>query len=250
MELDEFLTVVPSFGSLSDTDQVKHLAWFLHRHKGKETFDTGSIRACYSAVSMKEPNVSREISRLHGRRQLLKSGSGYRLERSERAALDARYGEHQSTIALRQLLLDLPGKISNDNERTFLREVLDCYKVKAFRSTTVMAWNLAYDHLLAWIMAEPRRLTDFNGGIDSRLGPKRAGTVRIAKRDNFEDLTEREVLDIAAKTDLIADNMKKVLVRGLDDRNLAAHPSGIEIDQPNAESTIYSLVANVVLKLT
>jgi hypothetical protein len=249
MELDEFLTLVPDFGSLSDTEQVKHFAWFVYRHRGKAVFDTAVIRACYVEVGIQEPKVSREISRLYDRKQILKVDGGYRLERSERETLDKKYGDHQSTIVVKQLLLDLPGKVSDANEKTFLREAIDCYKVKAYRAATVMSWNLAYDHLLTWIVAKPERLTDFNGGIDARLGAKRAGTVRITKRDNFEDLTEREVLDIAAKTDLIADNMKKVLVRGLDDRNLAAHPSGIEIDQPNADSTIYSLVTNVVLKL-
>jgi len=41
--------------------------------------------------------------------------------------------------------------------------------------------------------------------------------------DNFEDLREREVLDIASKTNVISDGVKKVLVIGLDRRNLAAH---------------------------
>ena len=44
-------------------------------------------------------------------------------------------------------------------------------------------------------------------------------------------------------------NGKKVLVIGLDRRNLAAHPSGIHIAQPTADEMIYSLVTNVVLKL-
>jgi hypothetical protein len=248
MELDEFLTLVPNFGSLSDADQVKHFAWFLYRHKGQEMFNTGSIRACYAKLSMSEPNVSREISTLHDRKQVLRIDGGYRLEKSERDALDKKYGEHQSTIVVKQLLLDLPGKISNENEQTFLREALDCYKVKAYRAATVMVWNLTYDHLLTWMMADPKRLSDFNGGIDAQVGPKRAG-IRITKRDNFEDLKESEVLHIAAKTDVIGDSIKKVLVRGLEDRNLAAHPSGLEIAQPNADSTIYNLVTNVVLKL-
>ena len=248
MELDEFLTLVPNFGSLSDTDQVKHFAWFLYRHRGKEVFNTASIRACYHEVQITEPNVSREISRLYERKQILRADGGYRLERSEREALDKNYGEHQSTIAVKQLLLDLPGRISDANEKTFLREALDCYKAKAYRAATIMAWNLTYDHLLAWIIADVQRLADFNNGIDARVGAKRAG-IRIKKSENFEDLKESEVLDIAAKTDVIADNLKKVLVRGLEDRNLAAHPSQIEIAQPTADNTIYSLVTNVVVKL-
>jgi hypothetical protein len=131
----------------------------------------------------------------------------------------------------------------------FSKEALACYQVKAFRAATVMTWNLAYDHFLTWLMRDAQRLSDFNARVDAKVGPKRAG-LRIRKRDNFEDLKEREVLDIAASADVISDNLKKVLIRGLEDRNLAAHPTGIEIAQPSADNTIYSLVTNVVLKLS
>jgi len=249
MELDEFVRLIPNFAGLSDPEQVKHLAWYLHRHKDQELFGLASIRACYATLSMQEPNLSREFGRLYGRKQILKVGSDYRLERTVRGALDETYGEHQSTIVVRHLLLDLPGKISDDNETTFLREALDCYKVKAFRAATVMVWNLAYDHFLTWLIADARRLAAFNSRIDAHVGTRRSG-IRIQKRDNFEDLKEREVLDIAARADIISDSLKKVLIRGLEDRNLAAHPTGIEIAQPNADNTIYSLVTNVVLKLS
>src|SRR5438093_1262785 len=68
--------------------------------------------------------------------------------------------------------------------------------------------------------------------------------------DNFEDLREREVLDIASKTNVISDGVKKVLVIGLDRRNLAAHPSGIHIAQQKlaalSESNVEERVATFI----
>ena len=111
-----------------------------------------------------------------------------------------------------------------------------------------MVWNLAYDHLLTWLTADAKRLADFNANIPVPSGGKRPAAV-IGRRDDFEDLRERQVLDIASKANLITDGVKKVLVMGLDRRNLAAHPSGIDIAQPTADDMIHSLVTNVVLKL-
>lgn len=250
MELDEFVALVPNLAKLSYPDQVKHFVWYLHRFRANDRVDAASIRACYEAVAMKAPNISRELFRLYDRGDLLRVAEGeYRLERGERDALDKKYGEHQSTVVVKQLLLDLPGKIADDNEKTFLREALDCYKARAYRAATVMVWNLTYDHLLTYIMADAKRLADFNSGIAGHVGMRRAGTV-IHKRDDFEDLKEREVLDIASKTNVISEGIKKVLVIGLDRRNLAAHPSGVHIAQPTADDMVYSLVTNVVIKLT
>jgi hypothetical protein len=146
-------------------------------------------------------------------------------------------------------LKHLPGKISDEGERLFLSEALKCYHAKAFRATIVMAWNLAYDHVLYWILKEPARLAEFNRKIAGKVGPKRAW-ITIAKREDFEDLKESEVLDICGTAGLFAsDNTKRVLGIQLTKRNLAAHPSLLEIGQPQADDAVYDLVNNVVLAL-
>jgi hypothetical protein len=48
-----------------------------------------------------------------------------------------------------------------------------------------MAWNLAYDHLLNWILKEPSRLAAFNAQIIVRIGAKRGTGLIIAKREDF-----------------------------------------------------------------
>ena len=47
-----------------------------------------------------------------------------------------------------------------------MTEALTCYRDRAFRATIVMTWNLAYDHLLNWIMAN--HLARFNAAISVR----------------------------------------------------------------------------------
>ena len=69
----------------------------------------------------------------------------------------------------------------------------------------------------------------------------------MAKRDDFEDLKESEVLDIIGRASLFSQNVKKIIEIQLTKRNLAAHPSLVVIEGPQADDTISSLVNNVVL---
>src|ERR1051325_3955881 len=152
MELSEFTLLVPNFSSLPQTDQILHFAWYLHTHRKRDVIDQSTIRGCYNEKSWDEPNLSLVFKRLLERRRkvVLQAGSGFRLEGKKRQELDQKYLPHETTIAVSQLMKDLIGKVSDQSERRFLSEATKCYHVKAFRAAIVMAWNLAYDHLLNW----------------------------------------------------------------------------------------------------
>jgi hypothetical protein len=152
----------------------------------------------------------------------------------------------RASIAIDELLKGLVGKVSNDGERLFLAEALDCLRIKAYRATIVMTWNVAFDHLLNWILA--KHLAAFNASIPVRF-PKRAG-ISIATKDDFLDFRESEIIDVCAHAGFVNDNLAKILREKLTRRNLAAHPSLVEIIQYQAEDVISDLVNNVILKLT
>lgn len=253
MTLKEFVAIVSGFAGMQHPDKILHFGWFLHTHEGKERFDQATIRACYQGEHLPEPNYSEQFNRLMERRPkvLLQDGSGYRLEHGVRAKLNEKYGQHETTIALSKLLKELPGTISNQAEKLFLSEAITCYHSRAFRAAIVMTWNLAYDHLLNWILSDPGRLSVFTAHIAGRVGPKKAAAITITKREDFEDLKESEALDICGTANLFAsDNTKKILEIQLTKRNMAAHPSLVIIGAPEAEDTISSLISNVVLVLT
>lgn len=252
MELSEFTALVPDFSKLSQTDQIMHFAWFLHAERKKDVIDQVSIRGCFKERHMDEPNLSLLFKRLIDRRPkvVLAASSGFKLEGKIREQFDRKYGQHESTIAISQMLKELPGKVSDEAERLFLSEAIKSYHVKAFRAAIVMAWNLGYDHLLNWVLADAKRLADFNSKISGRVGQKKGAGLVIGKREDFEELKEQEVLDICGGAGLFASsNTKKLLEIQLTKRNLAAHPSLLNIDGPQADDTISSLVRNVVLVL-
>jgi hypothetical protein len=252
MQLQEFAAAVPNFAKMNHPDRILHFGWFIHTHQNKDRFQQATVRACYDALNMDEPNLSEQFKRLIEKRPkvLLLDAGGYYLEHSQREALDKKYGQHETTIALSKLLSDLPGKISNEAEKHFLSEAITCYKHRAFRAAIVMTWNLAYDRLLNWILTDPGRLAAFNSKIAVNVGGKRSG-ITIAKREDFEELKESETIKVCGSASLFtSDNTKKILEIQLTKRNLAAHPSLVLIGAPEAEDTISSLINNVVLVLS
>ena len=183
---------MPGFTGLQHPDKILHFGWYLHTHGDKERFDQASVRGCYQHEHLPEPNYNEQFKRLMEKRPkvLLQDNGGYRLEHSVRAKLEEKYGNHETTIALSKMLKDLPGKISDQAEKLFLSEAITCYHRRAFRAAIVMTWNLAYDHLLHWILADAGRLAAFTAHIAGRIGPRKAAAISIAKREDFEDPKE------------------------------------------------------------
>ena len=247
MQLEDLKRGVPGFEDLSHPDRIKLFAWYLHTHAGRERVDVDSIRRCYEQLHYNPPNLSRDMARLAERRppELLKDATGFRLEARVREALDARYGDSPSSIAVAKLLAGLPSQVPGADQSEFLREALNCYRVKAFRSAIVMAWNLAYDRMLRWLLEDPTRLQTFNQRIPVRYPKKQ---VQITTFDDFEDLKESEVVEIASSAGLLNSGVVKVLDKELKRRNSAAHPSPTAFTQYQAEDSITDLVNNIVLR--
>jgi hypothetical protein len=111
-----------------------------------------------------------------------------------------------------------------------------------------MTWNLAYSHLLQWILSEAKRLTDFNAAIPKRF-PKKP-PINISAYDHFEELKESEVVEVCNTASLVNSNIVKILKEKLGKRNTAAHPSSVIIVQSQADDVVTDLVNNVVLALT
>jgi len=250
MTLEEFAQLVPGLSGMSHVDKIKHFGWFLQTHENRQRFTSADIRRCYERLSWAAPtNPSQQLQQMAEKKppDLLKNTHRFCLERRIKEQLDAKYALRPATIAVEAMLAGLPEKISDDAERLFLSEALVCLRNKAFRATIVMTWNLAYDHLLTWIVA--RHLAAFNSAIPRKY-PKRAGVAMATKEDFGDEFKEHEVIEVCGTAGIITGNLKKILIEKLTKRNMAAHPSLVEITQFQAEEVISDLVNNVVLKLT
>jgi hypothetical protein len=249
MEALDFVTSVSNFNSLSHPEKIKLFTWFLHTQRRMERVDGPAIKGCYQEIHMVPPDMSIYLPRLASQKPpaLVKDRLGYRLEGAIRRALDDKYGEHPTVISVTRILTDLPARVPDLSERSFLTESINCYRVKAFRAAIVMVWNLTFDHLLRWILSDQNRLGVFNSAVARRY-PKRTGLL-ISKFDDFEELKEFETLEILRTTSLVSKDVQKILDEKLKKRNSAAHPSAVVVTQHQADDAITDLVNNVVLSL-
>ena len=248
MSLQELVLRVSNFHQISNLEKVRLFAWHLHTHQNMETFETGDIRKCFNELHAVVPNISLYLLRMREKKppEVFFSRQGYKLEGSIRQALNAKYGEHPSVIAVRNLLAGLPARVPDLAEKAFLTEALDCYRVNAFRAAIVMTWNLAFNHLLNWILNESKRLMDFNAAI-AKVYPKKS--ISISKLIDFEEFKEAEVIEVCRAANLFSKNTVEILREKLKRRNIAAHPSGVVVTQPQADDVITDLVNNIILVL-
>jgi hypothetical protein len=247
--LHEFTESVTGFHSKTAVEQLLLFGWFLEAIESKPCFTTLDIRTAFQKAGIDPPNVSQYLDRLKNKKppQVVKSGGGFRLAGTVKRSMDTKIGGSPSVIAVSKLLSDLPSMVPNVAERDFLNEALSCYKVKAYRAAIVMTWNLAYDHLMGWLLADQSRLDKLNDAIKKRF-PKL--TVVVAIRDDFDELKESQVIDACRTARLLNKNVVEILESKLKRRNTVAHPSTVVVTQAQADDTITDLVNNVVLELT
>ena len=251
MRLEDFVGQIVGFDDLPPREKIRLFAWHLHVHKAMEHFGFADIRSCYKELHIVPDDVAKYVNRMTEADppDVVRERNGFKLARIIRGQLDKKYGEHKSVIAVKALLAALPGKIPDIAEKTFLVETLNCYKMEAYRACIVMMWNLAYSHVLHWILADAARLASFNATIP--INYPRLKNIQVAKYDDFTDeLKERQVIEICNTAGLINSTTIKTLREKLDRRNTAAHPSTSVILQPQADDMVTDLVHNVVLALT
>ena len=250
MTLEEAVQRVSEFKTWGHADRIRFFMWFLHSYQKQNHIAPRDVAACFDKLHVAGPaNVARSVAALAETppKQVLKSREGYRLEQRVRDDFDMKYGQRPSAKQLTQQLQELEAKIVNPAQRAYLEEALKCFKATAYRAAIVMGWNLAYDHLVRWIMSDPTRLDAFNAHLAKQKNPSVA---KINTRDDFTHMNEAQVLTIARKAPIISNSLYGVLEEKLRRRNAVAHPGGIKVNDATAEEVIRDLVDNVILELT
>jgi hypothetical protein len=246
-EIHDFVGSIPGFYRKTAVDQLLVLAWFIEARQQRSSFDAAHMKQCFREAGLEPPNTSVYLPRLAGKKppQIMKDKGGYRLAGALRRTLDTKYGGDPTVTAVAKTLSDLPAKIPDLDEKDFLTEALNCYRVRAFRASIIMVWNLSYDHLVRWVFADASRVQALNTSLASKY-PKKA--LSVGKPDDLDVLKESEFIEAARAGKLLDKNTFQILGEKLRRRNMAAHPSSIAISQHSADDMITDLVANIVLR--
>ena len=203
-------------------------------------------------AGLKRPaNISKQLKDLCDKTppEVLRDRRGYYLERSARSLLEAKVGQRAISVQVSALLIGLGGKLRSTTENEFFDELVMCYSHGAFRATVVMAWNLTYSHLCGWILE--MHVNSFNKQWPVRYPElhKKSKVKLMTSLDDFGELKESEVIEIARSAGLFSQGIHRSLIEKLGKRNSAAHPSTHIFSQLQAEEFVYDLITNVVAKL-
>jgi hypothetical protein len=248
-DLKAIVAGIAGFENWSHSDRIRLFAWLQHSLFHKERFQTRDINLCYDALSYKPSNTTQLLNQMVGK-ELLKDGRGYYCEGKFRAKYDTKYGEHDITINVRQMVKDLLNLLPDLGEQDIFREALLCLRHDAGRAAVIMVWNIAFYHLCQYVLTH--KLKEFNDRIPSRY-PKKwkvSDIPLITTYDDFGDeMSEREVIEVCNSAGIITGDMHKVYVEKLGKRNSAAHPSSMRVTQVQAEGFIDDLIRNTLLLL-
>lgn len=247
-DLQALIGGISGFNAWTHADRIRLFAWVQHAVREKDRFSTGDINWCYEVLHYKRTNVSHYLADMVERREVLRDGRGYYLEGSIRAQYDAKYGEHDITLNIRQMVKRLPDQVPDVAEKDFMKEALICLRHDAARSAIIMVWNVAFYHLCNYVLN--RKLAEFNSAYKTRYAKKWqvAKVQSIVNYDDFSvDLKESEVIEICRTANIINPNLYRILTEKLGKRNASAHPSTVRVTQVQAEAFIDELVRNVVL---
>ena len=250
MELAELKQVVPGLADKSHYDRIKIFGWWIHSHRSQAIFVGADISRCYDALHYSRPSsFGGYMRQLIDKKELLRSGGGYRLESKVREQIDSAYGTPEITLKVTSLLNGLATTIPDIAKRAYYQEALNCYKHGSPRAAVIMTWNVAFSHLCDHVVA--KRLADFNSRwLLSFPGMHKNKTRLINAFDDFaEELKEQQVLEICRDADIIGKNIYNIMYAALAKRNAAAHPNAIVIDQVQTDAYICDLITNVVQKI-
>lgn len=150
-------------------------------------------------------------------------------------------GDLQTSAALERLESLVP----HGPKRDFLHETIKCFSAGANRAAVVMCWNLTLHHLQDHILAHAKApfAQALAVNTDARVKIK-----SVARHDDFTEMPEGKFLEFCRVGKIVTSSMYNKLKGRLDDRNGAAHPTGVTTTPKFAEAFIEDMVENVIRK--
>lgn len=245
MSLENFVNKIPEFNTLPGNKQTDFLAYFLVTTPKKD-FTVAELENCFKSLSMKPYSRLRvylsEQAKLP-KGKYFKQYSGYSLARNAIEEISREIGQEPQKKQVSKQLQDSLKKITDELERGFLEEAITCYAIGANRAAIVLTWILTTHHLQKYIF--DKKLSDFNLALSKNPDKK---IKRVGNMDDFSDLQESKLIEIARAAKVITNDVQKILNEKLGVRNTAAHPSNVVISPHKTTEFISDLLSNVLLK--
>ena len=201
--LEEFIYKFDDFSHWDSRKQVDFVCYYLTAIVGKESVSPKDIQKCYSEIDLKEyvrtPQYLSENAASKNGKYIKSTSGGYRLERKTYDEIRSIVNNEPTKIQVSTQLADLISKVKNTNEKSFLIEAINCYRVEAYRATIVLIWILTMDHLQYHIFGA--KLNEFNTAFAKNPDKKIS---KIVTYDDFADIKESKLIELARSAGIIS----------------------------------------------
>jgi hypothetical protein len=142
-------------------------------------------------------------------------------------------------------LLDLLDRISDEDEREYMKEALKCVSIEAKRAAIVVGWIAAMWSLHKKI--ELKSFSLFNKFYKKRHARNAQKKIKTVKKiEDFEYYPDSEVLLVSEDIGILDRGEKRILEKCLELRNICAHPSKYEPEHSEV-SVFFERIVNVLL---
>lgn len=249
MTLDDFLDRRPEIATGTHVEQFFAVAWFFLRQEGKPRFTLKEMMERMKEVGIDPSEMPILAVRFCGTedKKLMNTVDGqthyYALIRHMKDSLDQKYADCLQTptaIAVSAAITELPMRFPTLSGCPYWQELILCYKSNALRATVIMVWNLIYNRLCEYILADSNRQAAFN----------QASKKTISVRDDFTEFRESDVLTWSKNAGIIIPNIHTILAEKLKRRNMFAHASGITPIPHDVDTIVIDLIQNVLPRIT
>jgi hypothetical protein len=245
MTADEFVKRIAGFDQLQVASQTDLLALYLLEHGGAQEVAASALsslrEALHLTVHSRLPQYLSEQTKRSGNSmgRYIKRKRGYALERGYAATLRSSHLGRPAAVNVSVSLRGTLTAIGDPPVRSYLEEAISCFEHNLLRSSVILTWCVAYGLFRSWLYRN--HLSPLNAAMAAWKAP-----VKIAKLDDFQELTEATVIDTARKIGVISKEENKTLKQLLDQRNSYAHPTAKVITPSIAEAYVETILREIV----
>jgi hypothetical protein len=237
--------------SLHNWDPAQVIEWFAYFLTRHRWFDEEDVQLLFGNLNLDKGKVAPTISdHVQAETLLMETGTDgtnkYKMARKKRENFTHLFSKSKKDPEperkeVSRDLKDLVPRVTDQHQKVFLDEVINCLEGGASRAAIIMAWILTYDHLLRWVFE--RHLPAFNVALGShtrRYDP-------VVNKEDFSKIKESDVIEVCYRAKLFHKDKKEVLDQGLKKRNAFAHSNSNTASNPIAAGYVAELLGSILL---
>lgn len=246
-KLENFIASLSDFHSWSKPKQVDYLAYYLHTEEDMNTIEVRDIRECIDLLSLRKYGrlaayISENASNSKNGKYI-KKGKGYHLERGVLTEIQREVENEPIKVAVDEKLLEILRQVGETDERAYLTEAVNCYRVGACRAAILLTWIVCVERIRTYVFGQS--LDEFNQALKKNPYKKYD---KVVKYEDFSDLPDWKFVEICRSASILTNDQRKLLDEKLGIRNSAAHPSSITFSEHKTTTFIIDIIQNVLLK--